>query len=62
MMIIYFLLTDIIPVEYIKYWALFSLIMGVIGKYIGKLFAYFRLHKNIDALSKLIKNNSQLNY
>lgn len=56
LMILYFLVTDDIPVPYIKYWILFTLVMGIIGKYTGTLFARARLNKIIESLSRVIKD------
>ena len=53
-MISYYILTNDFPTEYLKYWIFVSLFMGIIGKYIGRLFAYIRLNKTIEMLSKMI--------
>jgi|SRR5690606_25295874 len=56
LMIIYFLVTDDIPLPYIKYWALLTLLMGIIGKYTGTFLARARLNKIIESLSKVIRD------
>ncbi len=56
LMIIYFLVTDDIPVPYIKYWILFTLMMGIIGKYTGTILARARLNKIIESLSNVIRD------
>ena len=56
LMIIYFLVTDDIPLSYIKHWVLLTLLIGVIGKYTGIFFARARLNKIIGSLSKVIRD------
>ena len=56
LMIIYFMVTDNIPLSYVKYWILLTLVMGIIGKYTGTLFARARLNKIIESLSNVIRD------
>ena len=53
-MISYYILTNDFPTKYLKYWIFVSVFMGIIGKYIGRLFAYIRLNRTIEMLSKII--------
>ncbi len=53
-LITYYTLTKDFATVYVKYWIFVSIFMGIVGKYMGKLFAYTRLKKNIKILSKMI--------
>lgn len=56
LMIIYFMVTNNIPLPYIKYWIFFTLLMGIIGKYTGTLYSRARLNKIIESISKVIRD------
>ncbi|UOB17988.1 hypothetical protein [Abyssalbus ytuae] len=54
-MIVYFIFTNDIPSQYVKYGLVLSLLMGIVGKYVGKFFAYIKLNRTIEVLEKEIK-------
>lgn len=53
-MIAYYTITEDFPTKYLKYWVVVAIFMGIIGRYMGRLFAHIRLNKSIEVLSKII--------